>query len=67
MKSPKRRFGGLSSSLLVLLGALVVLGGTFGSGVLTGRYWSHADTLARWTRMEATPDTARDGGTPSVK
>lgn len=56
---PKR--GGIGSSLLVLLGAVVVLGATFGTGVLAGRYWSRADVLARSTSAEATPDGSREG------
>jgi DedD protein len=57
-RSKSTHLGGVVGSLLVLVGALAVLGVTFGVGVATGRRWLRLDALMRWTRSEAPVDPA---------
>jgi cell division protein FtsN len=63
-RSKSARSGGLVGSLLVIVGALAVLGVAFGVGVATGRRWLRLDTLGRWTRSDALVDPA---GTRSAR
>jgi cell division protein FtsN len=55
--APPRRDGSRVSTLLVLLGIAGVLGGTFGAGFFSGRYWSRVSVMTGLVKPRA-GDTA---------
>ncbi|MBI4636076.1 MAG: SPOR domain-containing protein [Candidatus Rokubacteria bacterium] len=61
---PRRGLGRSVASILLALGFLAVLGGTFALGILAGRQWTRVPILGEWVAARGAREAERGGAAP---